>query len=108
MAEKRGGGLTRREMIKTASTAALAAGIGPAFLFPERAQAQQKALKICQWSHFVPAWDTWFNKTYTVEWGQKNNVKVVVDNINTVDLPAKAASEVSAKKGHDLFMHLSP
>jgi len=108
MAKKRARGMTRREMIKTAGTAALAAGMGPAFLFPDRAHAQQKALKICQWSHFVPAWDEWFNKTYTKEWGQKNNVNVVVDNVNTVDLPAKAASEVSARKGHDLFMHLSP
>jgi multiple sugar transport system substrate-binding protein len=108
MAKKRGRGLTRREMIKTTGTAALAAGIGPAFLFPERAAAQQKTLKIIQWSHFVPAWDVWFNKTYTVEWGQKNNVNVVVDNINLVDLPARAASEVSARKGHDIFMFLSP
>jgi len=108
MAKKRAHEMTRREMIKTAGTAALAAGMGPAFLFPERAQAQQKTLKICQWSHFVPAWDTWFNKSYTVEWGQKNNVNVVVDNINLVDLPARAAAEVSAKKGHDLFMFLSP
>lgn len=108
MARKRGRAMTRREMIKTAGTAALAAGMGPAFLFPERAQAQQKTLKICQWSHFVPAWDEWFNKTYTVEWGQKNNAKVIVDNINVVDLPARGAAEASAKKGHDLFMFLSP
>jgi len=108
MAKKRARGMTRREMIKTTGAAALAAGMGPAFLFPERAAAQQKTLKIIQWSHFVPAWDVWFNKTYTVEWGQKNNVNVVVDNINLVDLPARAASEVSARKGHDIFMFLSP
>ena len=108
MAKKRERKLTRREMIKTAGIAALAAGAGPAFLFPERAAAQQKTLKIIQWSHFVPAWDEWFNKTYTVEWGNKNNVKVVVDNINLVDLPARAAAEVSARKGHDIFMFLSP
>src|SRR5208282_3536446 len=108
MAKKRDRSMTRRDMIKTTGAAALAAGMGPAFLFPERALALQKTLKICQWSHFVPAWDTWFNKTYTVEWGQKNNVNVVVDNINLQDLPARAASEVSAKKGHDLFMFLSP
>jgi len=108
MAKKRERKLTRREMIKTAGIAALAAGAGPAFLFPQRAAAQQKTLKIIQWSHFVPAWDEWFNKTYTVEWGNKNNVKVVVDNINLVDLPARAAAEVSARKGHDIFMFLSP
>jgi multiple sugar transport system substrate-binding protein len=101
-------GLTRRDFVKTTGAGALAAGVGANFLFPARAAAQQKTLKIIQWSHFVPAWDTWFNNTYVKEWGQKNNTNVIVDNINLVDLPARAASEVSAKKGHDLFMFLSP
>ena len=108
MSKKRGRGISRREFVKLAGTGALAAGAGPAFLFPERAQAQQKTLKILQWSHFVPAYDTWFNGTFTKEWGQKNNTNVVVDNINLVDLGTRAASEVSAQKGHDLFMFLSP
>jgi multiple sugar transport system substrate-binding protein len=108
MTKKRGGGISRREFVKLAGTGALAAGVGPAFLFPERAQAQQKTLKILQWSHFVPAYDTWFNGKFTKEWGQKNNTNVVVDNINLVDLGTRAASEVSAQKGHDLFMFLSP
>ena len=108
MSKKRGRGISRREFVKLAGTGALAAGAGPAFLFPERAQAQQKTLKILQWSHFVPAYDTWFNGTFTKEWGQKNNTNVVVDNINLVDLGTRAASEVSALKGHDLFMFLSP
>jgi multiple sugar transport system substrate-binding protein len=106
--KKRGQGVSRRDFIKYAGAGAVAAGIGPAFLFPERAAAQQKTLKILQWSHFVPAWDEWFNKKYTVEWGQKNNTNVVVDNINLVDLKARAASEAQAQKGHDLFMFLSP
>jgi len=108
MAKKRARTMTRREMIKTTGTAALAAGIGPAFLFPERAAAQQKTLKILQWAHFVPAWDEWFDKHYVVEWGEKNNVHVVSDHINLVDLGARAAAEVSARKGHDIFMFLSP
>jgi len=108
MAKKKGPKISRREFVKVAGTTALAAGLGPAFLFPERALAQQKTLKILQWSHFVPAYDTWFNGTFTKEWGAKNNTNVVVDNINLVDLGTRAASEVSAKKGHDLFMFLSP
>jgi multiple sugar transport system substrate-binding protein len=53
--------------------------------------------------HFVPAYDEWFNKKYVVEWGQANNVKVTVDNINQADHPARSAAEVSAKQGHDIF-----
>ncbi|HYY82300.1 MAG TPA: hypothetical protein VFD04_24410, partial [Actinomycetes bacterium] len=60
-------------------------------------------LKIIQWSHFVPAYDEWFNKKYVLEWGQANNVKVTVDNINQADHPARSAAEVSAKQGHDIF-----
>ena len=110
MGRKKHQGLSRRDFVKLAGSGALALGAtsAPAFLFPERAAAQQKTLKILQWSHFVPAWDTWFNNTFTKEWGQKNNTNVIVDNINLVDLSARAASEVSAKKGHDLFMFLSP
>jgi len=108
MTAKNGRKLSRRDFVKLTTAGTVAAGLGPWFLFPERSQAQQKTLKILQWSHFVPAWDTWFNGAYTKQWGQKNNVNVVVDNINLVDLQARAASEASAKKGHDLFMFLSP
>lgn len=107
--EKKGKGVSRRDFIKIAGAGSIAAGaIGPAFLFPERAAAQQKTLKILQWSHFVPAFDEWFNKKFAVEWGQKHNTNVQVDNINLVDLGTRAASEAQAKKGHDLFMVLSP
>src|SRR6266481_9461864 len=106
--KKNSQGVSRRDFIKLTSAGVVAGGLGPAFLFPERAAAQQKTLKILQWSHFVPAWDTWFNNTYTKQWGQKNNTNVIVDNINLVDLNAKGAAEAQAKKGHDLFMFLSP
>jgi multiple sugar transport system substrate-binding protein len=107
--KKKGEGISRRDFIKIAGAGSLAAGsLGPVFLFPERAAAQQKTLKICQWSHFVPAWDTWFNNTYTKEWGQKNNTNVIVDNIDLTTLKTRASAEISAQKGHDLFMLLSP
>jgi multiple sugar transport system substrate-binding protein len=102
-------GISRRDFLKTSSAATLAAaGMGTTFLFPERSAAQQKTLKIIQWSHFVPGYDKWFDNTYTKEWGQKHNTNVVVDHISIGEINARAAAEVSAKKGHDLFMFLSP
>jgi multiple sugar transport system substrate-binding protein len=108
MAKKKGGAISRRDFIKITGGASLVAGMGPAFLFPERAAAQQKTLKIAQWSHFVPDYDKWFDNTFTKEWGQKHNTQVTVDHINITEINARAAAEVSAKKGHDLFMFLSP
>jgi multiple sugar transport system substrate-binding protein len=101
--------ISRREFVRITGVAAMAgASVGPFFLFSERAQAQQKTLKIAQWSHFVPEYDKWFDNTFTKEWGQKHNTNVVVDHINVNELPARAAAEVSARKGHDLFMMNSP
>jgi len=110
MARKKKHGLSRRDFIKLTGAGTLAAGVGggPFFLFPERAQAQQKTLKILQWSHFVPDYDKWFDGVFTKEWGQKNNTNVIVDHINLNEIPARAAAEVAAQKGHDLIMFLSP
>ena len=110
MAKRKQEGLSRRDFIKWTGGGAVAVGAasGPFFLFPGKAAAQQKTLKILQWSHFVPAYDAWFDGTFCKQWGQKHDTNVVVDHINLVDLNAKAASEASAKKGHDLFMLLSP
>jgi multiple sugar transport system substrate-binding protein len=108
MAKKKDG-ITRRDFLKVTGAGVVAAGVGgPYFLFPERAAAQQKTLKILQWSHFVPGYDKWLDGVFTKQWGQKHNTNVVVDHISLNDLQARAAAEVSAKKGHDLFMFLSP
>src|SRR5207245_2040194 len=108
MSKNRNRGLTRREFAKLSGAGALAAGVGANFLFPARAAAQQKTLKIIQWSHFVPAYDKWFDNIFTKEWGAKHNTNVVVDHIAIGEINARAAAEVAAKKGHDLFMFLSP
>ncbi len=107
MARKRNRGLTRRQFARLAGAGALAAG-GPAFLFPDRARAAGKTLKIIQWSHFVPGYDKWFDGVFTREWGQKNDTEVTVDHIAIGEINARAAAEVAARKGHDLFMFLSP
>ncbi len=99
-------GISRRDFIKT--TGAVAAGLGANIIIPGRSYAAKKTLKILQWVHFVPAYDKWFNETYIKEWGQKNDTEVIVDNIGLGGIPSRAAAEVSAQKGHDLFMFLSP
>src|SRR5437016_12698097 len=98
MDKKKGQGVSRRDFIKLTTAGAVTAGMGPYFLFPERAAAQQKTLKILQWSHFVPAWAKWFNETYTKAGGQKNNINVTVDNINVVYLNSAHALEPSGHK----------
>jgi multiple sugar transport system substrate-binding protein len=63
-------------------------------------------LNILQWSHFVPAFDTYLD-TWAADWGTKNGVKVKIDRIPQADLPARFASEVAAKSGHDLVAHFA-
>ena len=99
-------GPTRRDVIKTAAAVGVAASVGP-FVHTGTARAA-KTLKIIQWSHFVPGYDKWFNNEYTKEWGKKNDTEVIVDNINLALLESRAAAEVSAQKGHDLFFFLLP
>src|SRR5262249_34060419 len=106
MQTRKSRGLSRRDLIKTATAGGIAASAGPFFhISPARAA---NTLKILQWSHFVPAYDKWFNETYVKEWGAKNDTEVVVDNINVSLIPSRAAAEVSAQQGHDLLMFLSP
>src|SRR5437016_6405506 len=100
-----GGTVTRRDFIKTTGVgAAVATGPGANIIVPGRANAAKKKLRIVQWVHFVPAYDEWFNKKYAVEWGQQNDTEVTVDNIGIAGINARAAAEVSAQKGHDLFL----
>ncbi len=105
MSEKKRGGLSRRSFVKAAAGAgALAAGLGSGLITPRPARAAKKTLRILQWVHFVPAYDEWFNKKYAKEWGEKNDTEVIVDNIGIAGVNARAAAEVSAQKGHDLFL----
>ena len=108
MSKRSGNKVTRRKFVKVTGGAVAAAGFTSSFLFPQRALAQQKTLKIVQWSHFVPAYDKWFDGVFTKEWGAKHNTNVIVDHIAIGEINARAAAEVAAKKGHDLFMFLSP
>jgi multiple sugar transport system substrate-binding protein len=98
--------LSRRHFVKATGAGGLL--VLASSLGARRVQAQQKTLKIGQWSHFVPAYDEWFDNKFTKEWGDKHGVKVIVDHIGTTELRARAAAEVAAQKGHDLFKFGDP
>jgi multiple sugar transport system substrate-binding protein len=101
-----GRSVSRRQVVTAAAGAGLALSVGPFFL--TRSARAAKTLRILQWNHFVPAFDQWFNNTYVKEWGKKNDTDVIVDNVGVTTLNSRAAAEVSAKQGHDLFLFLSP
>ena len=101
-----GNGASRRKFLKSAGAGAgiaaiTAAGVSPLFIV-RNAIAADKELKIIQWSHFVPAYDTWFDN-FAKAWGAQNGVAVEVDHIPVQNIPARAAAEASAGSGHDLF-----
>ncbi|TMK95407.1 MAG: extracellular solute-binding protein [Actinobacteria bacterium] len=73
-----------------------------------RGKELKGTLKILQWSHFVPAYDGWFDNQYTKRWGQANDTDIIVDHVNQADLPARVAAEAAAGKGHDLVALLAP
>ena len=96
--------VTRRRFLKGTGLALAAAGAAPVISAPfvSRALADTKSLSIVQWSHFVPAYDKWFDN-FAKDWGKKNNIDVTVDHIPVQDVAARAAAEASAGAGHDLF-----
>jgi multiple sugar transport system substrate-binding protein len=106
---------TRRELIKRGalgSTVILYGGAAAktAVAGAPKYRHRQLAgtLRIAQWSHFVPAYDRWFDNVYVKRWGEANDTEVVVDHINQQDIPQRAAAEVAAQSGHDLFWFLAP
>jgi multiple sugar transport system substrate-binding protein len=107
--------LTRRDLLKKGAVGAAAlgaAGAGAPFSFAGPMRFKNKLLKgdlsIIQWVHFVPAYDDWFDNTWVKQWGEKNDVQVTVEHINNTLLDTRAAAEVAAGAGHDLFMNLHP
>src|SRR5262249_11323395 len=95
--------VARRDFLKVTG-----AGVGDASLLTmlqaRRAPAQIKgtALRILQWSHFIPAYDAWYDR-FAEEWGKKNGVKVRVDHIPHLEIPARMAAEFAAGAGHDII-----
>src|SRR5215510_11148822 len=90
---------SRRDFLKLAvSTVAF----GPFFLFPDRALASQKTLKIAKWAHFLPEFDQWFVNVLAKDWGKQNDTQVIVDIIPVEEVRERAFAEVKAGKGHDI------
>ncbi|HZW35594.1 MAG TPA: twin-arginine translocation signal domain-containing protein, partial [Candidatus Deferrimicrobiaceae bacterium] len=81
--------ISRRDFLKAAGVGAVAAGAGFDIFIPRRSRAAGKTLKILQWNHFVPGYDKWFNGTYVKEWGAKNGMEVIVDNIGLAGLNSR-------------------
>jgi multiple sugar transport system substrate-binding protein len=92
---------SRRDFFRLAAGAA---AFGPFFLFPQRALASQKTLKIAKWAHFLPEFDQWFVNVMAKDWGNKNDTNVVVDIIPIEQVRDRAFAEVKAGEGHDLFI----
>jgi multiple sugar transport system substrate-binding protein len=107
--------LTRRDLLRRAGLGAIVlvyGGTGAktavAGVPKYRHKQLRGTLRILQWSHFVPAFDRWFDNTYTKVWGRKNDTEVIVDHISQAELPARVAAEAAAQRGHDLVATLAP
>lgn len=100
------GKISRREFLKRAAVTTATLSM-PYFFVRNYALAQQRTLRIITWSHFVPAFDTWFDP-FAEKWGESRGVKVTVDHISFADIVPRANAEVAAQSGHDLFFFLSP
>jgi multiple sugar transport system substrate-binding protein len=110
--------VTRKELLKRAGVGAAALGVGGSagagnalgFYGPLKFKNRQfkNSLSILQWVHFVPDYDKWLDGTWIPQWQDKNDCEVKIDHINNTELAARAAAEVAAQNGHDLFMFLNP
>jgi len=102
--------VTRRDFVKKSGLLALSASALPTILLAcsgGGTSGGKKTLKILQWSHFVPAYDKWFDP-WAKAWGAQNNATVTIDHINYADIPTRTAAEINAGSGHDLIMWIVP
>ena len=99
------GTVTRRRLLANSGAALATTSVG---LAPRRARAQRKVLRIMQWRHFVSTYDPWFNETFARQWGEANDVDVIIDNVGFADLTLRAAAEIQAQRGHDLIQFVTP
>jgi len=99
--------ISRRELFRGAAAGAAVAGLN-LFPLPQIVRAQVRRLTFLHWSHFVPGFDKWFEGEYIKEWGKANGVEIVVDHVGSALVAPRAAAEVAARKGHDLYQFITP
>jgi multiple sugar transport system substrate-binding protein len=108
------GRLSRRDFLKKSGAGAAAVGIAGAgapfsFAGPLRYKGRWLSgnLTALTWVHFVPSYDQWLDP-WAKAWGERNDVQVTIEHINNGLLDTRAAAEVAAQQGHDLFFNLHP
>jgi multiple sugar transport system substrate-binding protein len=108
------GRISRRDLLKKAGAGAVAvsaAGAGAPFSFagPMKYKGRWLSgnLNAITWVHFVPSYDAWLDP-WAKAWGEANDVQVTIEHINNTLLDTRAAAEVAAQQGHDLFFNLRP
>ncbi len=93
---------SRRKFLRNSARATgglagiMASGVAPAV-------AQPRELKMLTWAHFVPSSDEEL-KVQFEEFGKAAGVKVRMDRVAHLQLPALLAGEVRGQKGHDLVV----
>ncbi len=65
------------------------------------ARAQERELRLLTWSHFVPASDEELKRQLEA-FGKQAGVKVRMDRVAHLQIPAVHASQVQGQKGHDI------
>jgi hypothetical protein len=99
--------ISRRRLLQTGGTVALAAGTA-SIVIVGRVRAQQKTLKILKWVYPIVTYDEWFIDAYVKEWGEQNNMQVLVDRVGLGEVNSGAMAEADKRQGHDLVMLLIP
>ncbi|MGH9011288.1 MAG: hypothetical protein ACRDYF_15805, partial [Acidimicrobiia bacterium] len=63
----------------------------------------ERTLRVAQWGHYVPGFDTWFDNEFARRWGEEHDVDVIVDHVPFNEVTARADTEVARGHGHDIF-----
>ena len=101
--EVAGGRTTRREILKKGAAGTLLIVYGGALpktsaagVPKYRGRELAGTLRIIQWSHFVPAYDKWFDNVYVKRWGEANDTEVIV-GVQTGTLPEAVGAQCTAE-----------